>query len=167
MTHERLMGLHWGIKSSFLQYIARMTDGRATVTDGATPTEGNVMVFEPADTLCPPEHADADLFLPFRGDIRFAGHFGLLFVRLADPWVIVRGDRATMTVLDPYKPDEKPRLVLSHLVLEARPTAEDLDIWLSTDVRLAAEGTDLFNDVYQAGEPFEPLAIFLPRGARP
>jgi hypothetical protein len=35
--------------------------------------------------------------------------------------------------------------------------------WLSTDVRLIREGTAVFNDVYPADEPFEPLAVFLPK----
>lgn len=159
---ERLLGLHWGIKASFLEYIGRMSDGRGTVTNGATPTEGNVMVFEPAEVPTPPEAADADLFLAFRGDVRFAGHFGMLYVRIADPWLTVRGREAVLTVLDPFKPDLDPRLPLIRFTLDERPTDEDLRIWLSTDVRLTEEGTGLFNDVYQAGEPFEPLAIFLP-----
>jgi hypothetical protein len=161
MSRERLLGLHWAIKASFLGYIGRMADGRATATDGATPTEGNIMVFEPATVPVPSEAADADLFFAFRGDIRFAGHFGMLFVRIADPWIAVHGDRGVMWVLDPYKPDEKPRVPLVRFTLESRPTADDLQIWLSTDVQLTAEGTALFNDVYQAGEAFEPLAIFL------
>jgi hypothetical protein len=163
MSRDRLMGLHWGIKGSFMDYIGRMADGRATVTDGATPTEGNVMVFEPAGVAPPPADADADLFLSFRGDIRFAGHFGLLFVRLADPQVVVRHGRGVMTVLDPSRTDGVTRLPLVHFSLEERPTHEDLRIWLSTDVRLTHEGTAVFNDVYPADEPFEPLAVFLPK----
>lgn len=166
MSEDRLPGLHWGIKASFLEYIARMSDGRGTVTDGATVTEGNVMVFEPAPQVVAPPSIDADRFHAFRGDVRFAGHFGMLFVRIADPWITVRGDEAEMTVLDPFKPDEEPRLPLVHFTLHKQALDEDLDAWLSTDVRLSDKGTGLFNDVYQPGELFDPLAVFLPTAIR-
>lgn len=162
MGDERPIGLHWGIKASFLEYIGRMSDGRGTVTDGATPTDGNIMVFEPDMSVVPTDPSRMQLFQAFRGDVRFAGHYGMLYVRIADPWVSVTDGVGTLTVLDPYKPDDEPRLPLVRFTLEQQHIDEDMLVWLSTDVHLTEEGTGLFNDVYQPGEPFEPLAIFLP-----
>lgn len=162
MADEPLHGLHWGIKASFLEYIARMSDGRGSVSDGATALDGNITAFEPAPDVRGPDLDDLEQFWAFRGDVRFAGHFGMLYVRIADPWVTVRAGRAELTVLDPYEPDEHPRLPLVRFTLERQNVPGSLDTWLATDVHLTQEGTGLFNDVYQTGELFEPLAIFWP-----
>lgn len=166
MSQKRLIGLHWGVKGSFMDYIAAMSDSRATAVDGATPTSSNVLVFEPA-IQPPPKPEDADLLLSFRGDVRFSGHGGLLFVRIADPWIAVHRGRGVLTVLDPHQPDEKPRLPLARLTLEPQPESDGIQIWLGQDVRLTEEGTGLFNDVYPAGETLEPLAVFLPPPTEP
>lgn len=162
MDDASVAGLHWGIKASFLEYIAGMSDGRGTVSDGATPMDGNIMVFEHSPGVERPASLAADRFLAFRGDVRFAGHSGMLFVRIADPWVAITGDQAEMTVLDPYKPDEDPRLPLVRFTLTPQESRGDLEILWAPEVRLTVEGTALFNDVYQPGELFEPIGIVLP-----
>jgi len=158
MGQEPVFGLQWGVKPSFLDYVARMHDGRMSVTDGATTTDGAVFAFEPDPGAT---DAEAGRFA-FRGDVRFSAHAGMMFVRLADPRVTVSGSRAELTVLDPADRDGGSRLPLVTCTLEPRPTEEALRIWLATDVALTAEGAGLFNDVYAVGEPFAPLAIFLP-----
>lgn len=156
-------GLHWGIKTSFLEYIARMPDGRASVTDGAVFLDGSVAAFEPDPRVGPGDGLDAEPpFWAFRGDVRFAGHHGMLYVRIADPWISVRNGRGELTVLDPDDPATQPRLPLARFTLEQHHLPGDLHAWLARDVHLTEQGTGLFNDVYAAGEPFEPLAIFLP-----
>jgi hypothetical protein len=35
-------------------------------------------------------------------------------------------------------------------------------MWSSTDVRMNAAAGELFNDIYQVGEPFDPLTLVLP-----
>lgn len=162
MIDYGVAGLHWGIKASFVDYVNRMPDGRATVGAGAIPSEGNVVVFEPVTPASSWDAEDVDRVLRFRGEVRFVGHAGLLFVRLADPWITVRGEQAEMTVLDPSDPEGTSRRPLVRFSLRARPTTDDVSIWFSSDVRLASEATELWNDTYQAGEPFEPLAIFWP-----
>lgn len=161
MSQQRLVGLHWGIKASFMDYIASMPDSRASAVDGATPSAGNLLVWEPAG-LPAPEPDDADLLLAFRGEVRLSGHGGLLSVRVADPWITTRGGETVLTILDPSRADPARRLPLARLTLETRPASGSLRIWMSKDVRLAEEGTALFNDVYPPGEQMEPLAIFLP-----
>jgi hypothetical protein len=161
MSENWLLGLHWGIKKSFLDYVARMPDGRGIFRDGATLADGSIAVFEPDVEAEQPEAADADLFLAFHGDIHFSGHFGMLNVRIADPWITMRGSQAEMTVLDPYHPEAGPRLPLVRFTLESRKTEDDMRIWLGTEVHLTQEATGLFNDVYRVGEQFESIAILL------
>ncbi|WP_440899664.1 HtaA domain-containing protein [Actinosynnema sp.] len=150
-------GLRWAIKRSFVDYVLRMPDGRAGAGEGAHPLEGGEIRYEAGE----PREVDGALVLPFRGDVRFAGHFGMLYVRIADPEVTIRDGKAELTIADPYlKSEERTRLVTFTAVpLDAGPGES---AWSASDVVLAPEGVELFNDVYQAGEPFEPLEIRVP-----
>lgn len=157
-TDARLMGLHWGLKPSFLQYVARTPDGQMSVSDGATASEGNIFVFEPD-----PDGSDVEAGRwAFRGDVRFAAHLGMLFVRVADPVVTLRDGRAEVSVLAPKGHADGDRIILTTCTLLPQHTDEDLRIWFASDVTLAPAGVPVFNDVYRAGEEFAPLAVFLP-----
>jgi hypothetical protein len=157
------LGLRWPIKYSFQEYIGRMPDGRRSVTDGATLASPDEMLYEldPGRTSVT---SVGELMLAFRGDVRFGGHFGLLFVRIADPWVTLRGGRAVMTVGHPYEAESRLRLVTFDASPQEAPPG--LLGWSGTNVQLTEEGTELFNDVYEVGEPFEPLTIRVPGGER-
>jgi hypothetical protein len=158
-------GLRWGIKSSFVAYVMRMPDGQGSMSDGASPTDTNELMFEPDPAIESPD-AGADRFWAFRGDIRFKGHYGMLFVRVAHPWITLRGDQAELTVDDPYQREGGERLhLVSFDLAPGTPPSPELEIWSGTNVRMESGGVELFNDVYQAGEPFEPLTIILPAAA--
>lgn len=150
-------GLRWGIKTSFVGYVARMPDGRAYVGAGAAVNDRNELIF-PLDE----ETTAAPATFAFGGDVRFTGHFGLLFVQIAQPRVVVHEGEAELTVVDPgSKEGKRLRLVTFGLL---GPEREDgLERWAATDVRLTPEGVEVFGDVYQPGEPFEPLTITVPR----
>jgi len=136
-------GLRWEIKRSFLRYIARMPDGACSVTDGADPVDESAFRFEPAGDL------------RFRGVVRFSGHHGFLFVRIADPELQVDGTRGTLTIAG-----EPARVPLVTCELSAEPDGTTK----GTAVRLTAEGAELFNAVYPAGEPFDDFTIHPERG---
>lgn len=145
--------LHWSVRASFFQYVAGLRDGRASVSSGAalTADDPQVVVY-PAD----PDHT-TDAVLAFQGDLRLGGHGGLLFVRLAGPRIELGADggRSVLTVDDPLTEDGSgPRLPLVTLDL----TRTDAG-WTGADVRLTPEGVALFNHVYQADEPFDPLTV--------
>ncbi|WP_052337035.1 HtaA domain-containing protein [Nocardioides alkalitolerans] len=158
-------GLRWGIKTSFIDYVRRMPGGRGTVGEGATPVGSHEMLFA-LDAAPPPAEATAGAVRAwaFRGDVRFTGHGGMLFVRVANPWVVLGADEAVLSIEDPYQTPDAPRLPLVTMRLRSDPAAEadGLEAWFSTEVRLTPEGVELFNDVYQVGEAFEPVAIIAP-----
>lgn len=156
-TPRPRFGLQWGIKSSFLDYVTRMPDGRALAGAGVTVNERGELVF-PFDE----EATSSPETFAFGGDVRFSGHFGLLFVQIALPHIVVRDGVGEMTVLDPGSKDGT-RLHLVTLGLTGPRSEDGLDRWEATDVRLTPEGVELFGDVYQVGEPFEPLTITIPR----
>ncbi|MGW6007880.1 HtaA domain-containing protein [Streptomyces sp. NPDC055210] len=155
-------GLRWAIKSSFVAYVARMQDGRAHLGNGVAVNEFNEMIF-PLDE----DAASGTETFAFGGDVRFVGHFGMLSVHIALPRIVVRaGGRGELTVLDPASRDGG-RLRLVTFDLTGRRTEGGIEQWHATDVRLAPEGVELFGDVYEAGEPFAPLTITVPRPERP
>ena len=161
-------GLLWGIKRSFLAYVRRMPDGQGSIHDGAVPLPDDTILFPVAEGTVAVSAAGtgnedgAGHSWAFRGDVRFRGHAGMLFVRVAAPLVTVRGDRAEMSIGDPYARADADRVPLVTLRVEPGPAPEGAQVWLGSDVRLTRAGSELFNDVYQPGEPFEQLSIILP-----
>ena len=153
-------GLLWGIKRSFVAYVRRMPDGQGSIHDGAVPLGEDTILFPAAGGTS----ADGDTFT-FRGDVRFRGHGGMLFVRVAAPVITVRGDRAELSIEDPYARADAERVPLVTLQLEPGPAPEGAQVWLGSNVRLTEAGAVLFNDVYQPGEEFEQLSVILPLGS--
>ncbi|MDQ0691440.1 HtaA domain-containing protein [Arthrobacter sp. W4I7] len=153
-------GFHWGIKEGFVRYIARMGDGICSTTDGAD-ISGKKFLFSvtPSQSENPPEPQS----FAFIGDVRFSGHHGLLFVRIADPTLAITGDTAVLSVVDYLDQQEGKRLDLATACIAVRedPTT-GVRILNGTDVRLTADGTELFNNVYPEGEPFDDFEAHIP-----
>ncbi|MEX5635887.1 HtaA domain-containing protein [Parafrankia sp. FMc2] len=164
--------LRWSMRASFFHYVAGLRDGRASVSDGASLImDDPQLVVYPAD----PERT-TDQVLAFGGDLRLGGHGGLLFVRLARPRITVGAterEPAVLSVNDPMTPD-KPLSQDDRPTQDGRPSQNGagrrldlvtlrlvptLDGWAGVDVRLTEAGVGLFNNVYAAGAPFDPLTI--------
>lgn len=155
-------GLRWGIKGSFVDYVRRMPDGRGSVGNGAHPVGTGDLFYEfdeDASNLAPDQEPAV---WAFRGDVRFSGHFGMLFVRVANPRLEVRGATAVLTIEDPGAREGAARVPLVTATLQHVTTGDGTQVWGSDDVALTAAGVALFNDVYAEGEPFEPLVVQLP-----
>jgi hypothetical protein len=156
-------GLRWGIKSSFLDYVRRMPDGKGSVGDGAVPV-GAGEIFYTYDPDGSARVEDGARTLAFRGDVRFSGHYGMLFVRIAHPRLEITGEEAVLTIEDPQARPDGPRVPLVRVLLERVPTPAEAqaEVWGARTVTLTAEGVEMFNDVYAENEPFEPMVIQLP-----
>jgi hypothetical protein len=153
----------WGIKSSFVGYDGRMPDGRSVFEAGVRPLDDGRIVFPPLRSGRRTTQDNAEeRFWEFGGSVTFTGHFGMLQVRIASPTIAVRYGIGEMTVADPFATEGGEPLVLANLTLQAQPAPPGLLIWTSNEVRMAPQVSELFNDVYQAGEPFDPLTLLLP-----
>ncbi|MFT4081143.1 MAG: HtaA domain-containing protein [Nocardioides sp.] len=150
---QRAPGLHWGIKDSFLDYVASTRDGQCTVGGGASPSPSGVFLFEP-DRLARSAWPERR----FTGEVRFEAHGGMLFVRVVDPWISVEDGQGVLSVLDPDSPDAQARLTLATFALDVA-LIDPEQPWAVSDVRLAAAGTSIFDDVYPEREPFAPLLV--------
>ncbi|GAB3071917.1 HtaA domain-containing protein [Nocardioides zeae] len=163
-------GLRWGIKASFIDYVRRMPGGQGTIADGAVPVGTAEVLFTLDPTPPVGTSPGTTRAWAFAGDVRFAGHGGMMFVRLALPRLeVAPGGSARLTIEDPHQRPDAPRIPLVDLTLVQHPSpeaaADGVELWASDDVRLTAEGVALFNDVYAAGEPFEPLTVVVPIGS--
>lgn len=157
-------GLRWGIKSSFIEYVRRMPDGKGAVGDGALPVGTSEIFFEyDAETTA---SLAADVpdrrVVAFRGTVTFTGHFGMLRVSIAQPHLEIDGDRAALTIADPDGHADRPRVSLATLTLQRVGADASTVVLGSDDVRLDAAAVPLFSDVYPAGEPLERLIAQLP-----
>ncbi|HWC83787.1 MAG TPA: HtaA domain-containing protein [Pseudonocardiaceae bacterium] len=161
---ETPFGLRWGVKRSFVEYIRRMPDGKGAAGSGAVSVGDDEICFAPeVSGRRPDANGGEERFWAFRGDVRFSGHFGMLFVRLADPMLHMQGNgEAELTVDDPEKEGEENRLPLVTLRLARQESPVEVEIWQGSEVRLSEPGTGLFNNVYPPGEPFEPLTLVVP-----
>ncbi|MFH5823165.1 HtaA domain-containing protein [Georgenia sp. AZ-5] len=155
-------GLTWGLKRSFIRYISSLPDGAHAETDGASLEPPSLFHFSL-------DRAELDRStgrgtLRFRGDVRLSGHHRMLSVMIADPWVELRDDSATLTVVDAnHWPDRSRRMPLASLSLP-EPTATPAGpMWGPVPARLTREGTTVFNDQYVTGEEMDPAFILLPR----
>lgn len=161
MKPAPLLGLRWALKRSFLDYIARSPGGSGSLSDGAVAIESRKVVFAP-DPRHLPAAGQEGTFYAFRGAVTFRAHFGVLLVQIANPWVTIRDGQGELTVLDPFQREGTARLRIAAFDIEDHLIADGFEHWASTNVRLAPEGCQLFNDVYPAAEPLEPITIIVP-----
>lgn len=151
--------LDWTLKRSFVEYIARMPDGRMSVTDGAE-VDGTSFRFRVTSF----ERSAKGGIAAFRGDVRFAGHGNLLFVGIADPIVAFSGDEAVVSIQLPASvrgPAERIDLAKGMIrAVEYVGTAERRTIGSPL---LTEDGSELFAGVYSAGDPLDDVYFSTPR----
>lgn len=148
-------GLTWGIKRSFIRYIACLSDGSHTVSDGAYLSDTSFFTFpwRTPDVQPPPAKSACE----FRGTVRLGGHAGLLAVVIAEPAVEVLGERTLLTVLDPSGLASRGgRLPVADLTLVERDAGGTR---LRYECTLSPEGIVLFGDQYEVGQQLDDVIV--------
>ncbi|MEC5190880.1 MULTISPECIES: HtaA domain-containing protein [unclassified Arthrobacter] len=150
------LGLSWGIKRSFVDYITSLPDGSVSATDGATVSDCSLFSFSP-------EASDYDFargagVLRFRGDVRLAGHHGMLLVRLLDPWITFTGGSGVLSI-STGGGGRHDRATVGFLAPSVPRVDAGSWVWDNVDVVVSPEGSELFDGQYAAGQPMDPLFI--------
>ena len=150
------LGLSWGIKRSFIDYITSLPDGSVSATEGATVAGSSLFCFSP-------ESSDYDVargtgVLRFRGDVRLAGHHGMLLVRLLDPWITFTAGSGVLSISTGDGGGQDRTAVAFLSPSQPRHDGGSL-VWEHVDVVVSPEGSDLFDGQYAAGQPMDPLFI--------
>lgn len=161
-ARPNLPGLTWGIKRSFTSYIVGLADGRYSATDGASLTGENRFNFVPGAG----SNFDARTgrgILKFRGTVRLSGHFNILSVTVADPWIEFHQDHALLTIPGTGR-GRGLRVPLA--LLAASPPDGDGEwlVWETIPASLTAECLPVFENRYAEGEELDPVRLALPRG---
>ncbi|QSE92779.1 HtaA domain-containing protein [Rhodococcus pseudokoreensis] len=150
--------LLWGVRESYVNYVRSLPDGAVHCADGVRALDDvggrAAWAFEHAESA--PIDADPDE-LRFRGDLRFAGHGGMMFVMILDPWISFTATGVRMTVVDlDAWPDTSVRMTLAESLPGWRRQADCL---AEIPIALHEAGCQVFGNIYPAGTPLSPVRI--------
>jgi hypothetical protein len=152
------LGLTWGIKRSFMDYIAGLPDGAVSAAGGATLTGSGEFCFAPNGSEY--DAAGGTGVLRFRGDVRVAGHHGMMFVRLLDPWVEFSGGHGLLSISTGGGGNDRTDVGTLHTA--APRNMEGFLVWERVEVAVSRAGSELFDGQYADGQPLDPLVIRVP-----
>lgn len=141
-----LSGLAWSVMSRFIDYIRAMGDGVIELTDGASELDGRFMF--PLGAF--DREAGGEVYR-FRGGVRFSGHYGMLDLRVEDPWIRLMDGGAVLSIRDVDSDDGRLEL--------ARGSASVESEWIDVALSLTAEGSELFFGRYARGQSLDVATI--------
>lgn len=155
LSGRTLLGLDWGVKTSFRRYVSHMVDGVCEVGKGTAPVGGGEFRFPAAASIPAPWNGGAPM--EFSGILRFVAHGGILNLTIVDPR-IERGEAGgplLLSIADGAGLDAH-RLPFARLVPRAagHPSAG-----LSFGAVLTSEGASLFMGNYAAGDELDPVTV--------
>lgn len=161
--------MEWGIKESFRRYFERLPDHRYDLGEGARRCSDGQIEFRAAAPV------DSDDTLAFRGVLQLSAHHGALSVRIANPWITFRGGNAAELSAEVDSVDGEPvRMRIAELTADeapsgaestgaqptgAQPTGAQRSLEFRAEV--AEEGQFLFMGNYFAGDPMDPVTVWL------
>lgn len=155
--------LDWGFKESFRAYIdGSIANGEWTAADGAT-YETPLFSWVTGAGGYDAESGDADL--AFSGWVRFTGHGGVLDTTIANPRVVIDGDRAVL-LLDISGTTQSGEAVAQtgvefaelDLAAAEQGGGGDLVAFTGIPATLTAAGAAAFG-TYPAGEALDPVDL--------
>lgn len=149
--------LCWAFQRSFVDYVARLPDGRIAAADGAEILGDGTFAFpavEAADET--PGEATASRgsatsthgIRRFAGSISFTGHHGMMAVTISAPALLPDtepGGAELLMIDDPFEPGQRMALAT------VAPS--------SAAPRLTEQGADLFLGTYPQGMALEPIVL--------
>jgi hypothetical protein len=123
-----------------VRYVAQLRDGGQSTSGGASFVLGSLFHFVQAgDSTYDPATGTGTLV--FSGEVGLTGHFGMLAVRLSDPWVKIRGTEAALAVVDHRAHESGGRLDLATLRMTAPTVPETgVHVWPQVQTALTAAG---------------------------
>lgn len=145
-------GLYWGVKESFRQYIAGISDGAENVSEGAF-LQGGTFGFSLQEAT-PHEYR-------FRGRVDITGYNGLLSLQVQNPRLHVEEGSWWLTVVDPaYRGDLAKRIRFCTLGEPVTDTPDSKTVVIPA--QLDSVATRMFDGVYAAGTELDNITVVLP-----
>jgi hypothetical protein len=155
--------LDWGFKESFRAYIdGSIANGEWTTADGAT-YETPLFSWAGGTGGYDAETGDADL--AFAGSVRFTGHGGVLDTTVANPRIVIDGDRAVLLLdisgtTQDGEPVSSTGVEFAELDLAQAEAGGggDLVSFAGIPATLTAAGAAAFG-TYETGTAFDPVDL--------
>jgi Htaa len=149
-------GLYWAIKSSFVSYVASTAGGTHSMSAEVEVDDTGTFLFP----LEGAEQHESEWTLRFIGDVRFSGHFGMLFVAIVDPWLTVSAaGRGELSIADVAAASGGGRIVIASIESAAPLPHAGYLVWPPLTPELSHEGAELFGGAYPEGQALDPLRI--------
>lgn len=149
--------LLWGIKRSFLRYLAHQPSSRASVGGGAASTTDHRFLFPASgavDSLSPTSAG----ILRFEGDVRLTAYGGMLDLVVAEPWIEIDAISTRLSVVA-YDADRNTLVRTVVADLTEQESEQDGSRSRHWEARLSATGAPVFGDVYVVGEMLDSAAV--------
>lgn len=147
-------GLTWGVRGSFVGYIAALADGRIAVSEPATITAEGSFHF-PYTAMV---DGEGERWIRCAGGVRFSGHFGMLEVPLLNLSVRVLPEGAQLFT----EQSDGSVFSLADIAFTEPATSESAIVWEAAPVTLTEAGSQFFGTQYPAGTEMAPLRMSLP-----
>ena len=155
---QQAVGLQWGVKQSFRNYVAA-AGGVIATRDGADRTADGEFTFTaaPGEGLNFDETGKPVGMARFLGLVQFDAHGGMLAVCLADPVLEISGSEATITVAD--TPARTRRVEVARLDLAGLTTGPGGEIVMPA--ALSMDGIFLLGDHYPLRTALDPVRLIV------
>ncbi|MDT2003835.1 hypothetical protein FXW78_01430 [Rhodococcus opacus] len=166
MTGEptQLLGLLWGVRSSFRGYVARSPGSRIAVGNGAGVSASDEFFFAPAveqENAVP--FAQSTGTLRFTGSVHFVAHHGFLSVPIVDPWVEFDGADAVLSIAGTGSHSHDARVRIARVGPGVAVWDAGAWCWPELPARLHEDGVEVFGGSYPVGAPLDPVRIRVDR----
>jgi hypothetical protein len=147
--------LRWAVKTSFVADVSKDPEGRVALDEGVI-RRGAEFDY-PLDDAHDFDPVVGEGLLVFRGIVVFAGHRGLVSVRLADPWIDLAGQRGVLSVAGRADASgRRSRVPVVDFLVRRDVTSDGLR---GVEVRLTHAGAQVFERVFAEGEAFDDLRV--------
>ena len=158
---DRGFDLIWGVKGSFVRYLASVPDTAVALDDGAAEfRDGGAWRFPGAGMrITGDPWAEGSAEYDFTGSLRIDGHGGMMAVRIIRPRLTLADGEAVLSVEDEHRASERHELARAALDSERRRG----DGSAAFDLRLTGLAA-MFGGSYPLGTPLAP-AVLVPAGA--
>jgi hypothetical protein len=151
----------WPIKASFLTYVAAMSDGRCDVEAPAIRNERG-FAFPAAERSGIESTTGPGPNLQFRGGIVFTGHHGMLNIAIRDPHLHHDECTGSISIADPDRPGRRMTLAVCDMEQHVNQPSDEPsvnEVWRGVNLRLTADGADLFFRAYEDGDPLDDFTV--------
>jgi len=157
---EMLPGLYWGVRASFVDYVAGSADGDIYGDDGVETDGSGTFRFPVRDA----QRTASGWTIDFDGELRFLAHFGALNVGIVRPRVVL-DEESDLSV----EQANGVRIRIARVQSREPQRLDEWLVWPPLDAVLTAEGSAIFGDVYGENAALDRLriAIAFPSGDAP